>query len=129
MALSVWLRKIAGEAKMIFLSRFMRKKNFKWLLENLSQIEGKLTIDIYGPLEDETYWKECRQIIDKLPSNIKIASKGSIPHETVLATIVKYHFFILPTLGENFGHVFLEFHQMLLDFQCGQDETILVSNR
>ncbi len=100
--------KIAGEAKMIFLSRFMRKKNFKWLLENLSQIKGNLTIDIYGPIEDEIYWKECQKVIEKLPSNINIELKGSIPHESVLGIIIKYHFFILPTLGENFGHVFLE---------------------
>ncbi len=102
------LRKIAGEAKMIFLSRFMRKKNFKWLLENLSEVKGNLTIDIYGPLEDELYWKECLRIIEKLPKNIKVESKGAIPYESVLETIFKYHFFILPTLGENFGHVFLE---------------------
>jgi glycosyltransferase involved in cell wall biosynthesis len=97
-----------GEAKMIFLSRFMRKKNFKWLLENLTEIKGNLVIDIYGPLEDAGYWRECEQIIKNLPANIKVEAKGSIPHEKVLETIVKYHFFILPTLGENFGHVFLE---------------------
>lgn len=100
--------KNVGEAKMIFLSRFMRKKNFKWLLENLSEVQGNLTIDIYGPLEDELYWNECLRIIEKLSTNIKVESKGAIPHELVLGTLIKYHFFILPTLGENFGHVFLE---------------------
>ena len=100
--------KNVGEAKMIFLSRFMRKKNFKWLLENLSEVQGNLTIDIYGPLEDELYWKECLPIIEKLSTNIKVESKGASPHELVLGTLIKYHFFILPTLGENFGHVFLE---------------------
>lgn len=97
-----------GEAKMVFLSRFSAKKNFKWLLENLKGIEGKLVIDIYGPLEDEKYWQECIQIINKLPDNIKIEAKGTIPHEQVSETLLNYHFFILPTLGENFGHVFLE---------------------
>ncbi|HSK70144.1 MAG TPA: glycosyltransferase family 4 protein [Pyrinomonadaceae bacterium] len=100
--------KKAGEAKMIFLSRFMRKKNFKWLLENLCKIKGKLVIDIFGPLEDEIYWNECRKIIETLPENIKIEAKGSIPHEEVVETLFQYHFFILPTLGENFGHIFLE---------------------
>lgn len=101
-------KKKTGEAKMVFLSRFMRKKNFKWLLGNIPEIQGKLTIDVYGPIEDKSYWEECQQLINKLPTNIKIESKGSIPHESVLETLVKYHFFILPTLGENFGHVFLE---------------------
>jgi glycosyltransferase involved in cell wall biosynthesis len=51
----------------------------------------------------------------------KVESKGSIPHEKVLETIVKYHFFILPTLGENFGHVFVE------ALACGCP--LIISNR
>lgn len=101
-------KKNSGEVKMIFLSRFMKKKNFKWLLENLSGIKGKLEIDIYGPLEDADYWQSCKKIIETLPKNIKIESKGSVPHEKVLPTLAAYHFFIMPTLGENFGHIFLE---------------------
>lgn len=101
-------KKTIGEARMIFLSRFMRKKNFKWLLEILKSVKGNLTIDIYGPLEDEVYWEECLNIIKTLPSNVKIEAKGSIPHEKAVETLFNYHFFILPTLGENFGHVFVE---------------------
>jgi glycosyltransferase involved in cell wall biosynthesis len=101
-------RKKSGQVKMIFLSRFMKKKNFKWLLENISNIRGELEIDIYGPLEDAEYWSKCEKIIATLPENIKVEAKGSVPHEEVLATLVKYHFFIMPTLGENFGHIFLE---------------------
>ncbi len=102
------LKKKTGAAKMAFLSRFMRKKNFKWLLENLGTVKGKLSIDIFGPLEDEIYWNECQKIIKNLPENIKIEAKGAIPHEQVVKTLFQYHFFILPTLGENFGHIFLE---------------------
>ena len=102
------LNKEKGNAKMIFLSRFMRKKNFKWLLENLFEIKGKLEIDIFGPLEDEVYWNECLEVIKKLPENIKVEYKESIPFEQVLNILFKYHFFILPTISENFGHVFLE---------------------
>lgn len=100
--------KKSGAARMIFLSRFMKKKNFKWLLENLADIGGDLQIDIYGPLEDAEYWMKCEQIIRTLPKNIKIEARGAVPHREVLPTLFKYHFFIMPTLGENFGHIFLE---------------------
>lgn len=100
--------KKVGEVKMIFLSRFMRKKNFNWLVELLSQVEGNLSIDIFGPLEDKNYWEQTRRLLKKLPKNIVIEYKGSISHETVVKTIFNYHFFVLPTLGENFGHVFIE---------------------
>ncbi|MDQ3750549.1 MAG: glycosyltransferase [Acidobacteriota bacterium] len=101
-------KKNVGEANMIFLSRFMRKKNFKWLVDNLKDIEGKLKIDIIGPLEDEVYWKETQKSINNLPSNIKVEYKGHIENEMVVQKMSEYHFFVLPTLGENFGHVFIE---------------------
>lgn len=100
--------KNVGEAKFIFLSRFMRKKNFKWLADNLEGIQGNLQIDIYGPIEDEGYWKETEYSITQLPSNIKVNYRGHLSHEYVPETLFKYHYFILPTLGENFGHVFVE---------------------
>ncbi|MEQ1605248.1 MAG: glycosyltransferase family 4 protein [Pyrinomonadaceae bacterium] len=100
--------KEADEARMIFLSRFMRKKNFNWLLEHLRGIEGKLSIDICGTLEEKDYWEECRRIAATLPKTISIKSLGPIPHEQVSETLARYDFFVLPTLGENFGHVFIE---------------------
>jgi glycosyltransferase involved in cell wall biosynthesis len=100
--------KKSGEVRMVFLSRFARKKNFKWLLEILKSIKGKLRIDVYGPIEDKAYWLECLEVIKTLPPNINIKAKGSVSHENSIKTMFDYHFFILPTLGENFGHVFLE---------------------
>ncbi len=98
-----------GEARMIFLSRFVPKKNFKWLLEQLGDnIKGRLVIHIHGPLEDPEYWTECQHIIKTLPSNIEVEAFGPLPHEAALEKMFHYHFFLLPTLGENFGHVFLE---------------------
>ncbi len=101
-------QKHKGEAKLVFLSRFARKKNFKWFLENISQVTGQLSVDVIAPIEDEGYWQECLKLIEKLPDNISIKHVGSIPYEEALEKLVDYHFFLLPTLGENFGHVFIE---------------------
>lgn len=102
------LKKASGRAEMVFLSRFMRKKNFNWLLEHLGKVNGELQIDVYGPIEEADYREESRRLIDKLPSNVRIDFKGTVPHDQVSATLSRYHFFVLPTLGENFGHVFIE---------------------
>ena len=56
--------KVPGEAKLVFLSRFMRKKNLNWLLEHIQNIRGELSIDIFGPLEDIGYWEETERIIN-----------------------------------------------------------------
>lgn len=100
--------KVTGEARMVFLSRLNRKKNFNFLLENIRYIKGNLTIDVIGPVDDESYWNECLALIKKLPSNVKINIVGSIPHSEVIETLIKYHYFVLPTQNENFGHIFLE---------------------
>ena len=100
--------KKSGAVKMIFLSRYMRKKNFRWLLDYLDNLKGELLIDIYGPLEDQSYWEETKKRISKLPPNVKIEYRGLLEYEKVTAKLFEYHFFILPTLGENFGHVFIE---------------------
>jgi len=105
---SVKPEKKAGQAKMVFLSRFMRKKNFNWLLDHLHDVKGDLSIDIYGPIEDADYWQKCQEIINTLPANIKIEPRGPVAHEGAANTLAKYHFFVLPTLGENFGHIFVE---------------------
>ncbi len=97
-----------GEAKLVFLARFLRIKNFKWLVENLKSFAGNLTIDLYGPIEDQNYWAETEKEIKKLPSNVNINYRGFLDYEKVQKTLLNYHFFILPTLGENFGYVFIE---------------------
>jgi len=100
--------KAVGKCRMVFLSRFMRKKNFNWLLEQLRDLDGELSIDVYGTIEDIDYWDECQRISNSLPSNIVIEAKGPLAHENVSSTLAGYDFFVLPTLGENFGHVFIE---------------------
>lgn len=100
--------KAKGRVNFVFLSRFDRKKNFNWFIKNIGEIKGDINIDIYAPIEDEDYWKECQNLISELPANIKVERKGLLQYEKVVETLFNYHFFVLPTLGENFGHVFLE---------------------
>jgi glycosyltransferase involved in cell wall biosynthesis len=100
--------KRGGRARFAFLSRFMRKKNLNWVLEHLHSLNGDLTIDIYGPIEEQDYWEETQRITGTLPANITVTAKGLVSPEEVTATLFSYDFFILPTIGENFGHVCIE---------------------
>ncbi len=100
--------KISGEMRLIFMSRISAKKNLKWFLDILLQIVDNITIDIVGPIEDVNYWNDCLSVITALPENIKCNYLGSIPNNDVTERMIDYDFFVLPTLSENFGHVFLE---------------------
>jgi glycosyltransferase involved in cell wall biosynthesis len=97
-----------GLMKLVFLSRISPKKNLLFALQLLQKINGQVIFDIYGPLEDREYWKSCQKVISATPDNIRVSYNGSIPNEQISETLSNYHFFFLPSLGENFGHAILE---------------------
>jgi glycosyltransferase involved in cell wall biosynthesis len=100
--------KHAGSARIIFLSRIARKKNLDVALGFLKKINGEVQFDIYGPIEDKPYWKECVELIHELPTSIQVRYMGEADPEQVVNIFSHYHLFLFPTRGENFGHVILE---------------------
>lgn len=98
-----------GQLSLFYLSRISKVKNLQFALEVLSKID-KYVIEysIYGNIEDENYWKECKEYIEKLPSHIKVTYKGELPFDQVQRTIAQHHCLFLPTTNENFGHSIVE---------------------
>ena len=68
--------KQAGSARIIFLSRIARKKNLDVALKFLAKVNGEVQFDIYGPIEDKSYWQECEALIHKLPKSIQVRYRG-----------------------------------------------------
>ena len=85
-------------------------KNLYYFLKVLSEIRDdvKLEFDIYGAEDDRGYAAYCRQMRSELNGNIRVGFKGPLPHHKVFETMRDYHLFVLPTLGENFGHAIFE---------------------
>lgn len=100
--------KIAGDGKFVFISRILWKKNLLNAIKFFRGIRGKATFDIYGPKEDENYWKECEDAIKGLPENIVVNYKGVLSHDEIHKTFCQYDAFLFPTLSENYGHVIAE---------------------
>lgn len=102
-------KKQTDHLKILFLSRISAKKNLLFALEILNTITtGMIKFDIYGPIEDEQYWKQCMNVIHKMPSNINVRYKGAVHPSETSAIFRQYHLFFLPTLNENFGHAIVE---------------------
>lgn len=104
------ITKQPGSIKFFYLSRIARVKNLYYALQALLEIPSNVDVeyDIYGSLEDKIYWHECEKIIKQLPSSVKVNYKGELSFEEVQSIISKYHFLLLPTLNENFGHSIAE---------------------
>ncbi|QBQ47233.1 glycosyltransferase [Brevundimonas naejangsanensis] len=94
--------------KAVFLSRISPMKNLDGAISVLSKLACPLQFDVYGPVEDDGYWKRCSALISELPKHITVEYKGKV-HPTDVQTILSgYDFFFLPTRGENYGHVIRE---------------------
>ena len=71
-----------GKLKILFISVIVPKKNLKFAIEVLNKVEGDFTFNIYGPIKDEQYWKEC---LDAINPQIKdrITYKGEINNSEI----------------------------------------------
>lgn len=98
-----------GSVKFVFLSRIVRKKNIHFFLERLGEIKsGKVEFTIIGPPEEADYVRECQTVAETLSENVTVAFEGAVPYRQALEKICENHFFVLPTLAENFGYVCIE---------------------
>jgi glycosyltransferase involved in cell wall biosynthesis len=103
-------KKSRGSLKLVFLSRITPKKNLDGTLKLLEKLDKNAQVEftIYGPVEDQSYWDECKTIIHRLPSNIKVHHPGALRNDEVLDALSKHHVSILLTFNENFGHSIVE---------------------
>ena len=99
----------SGEhARFVFIGRISEMKNLKLALAALQLVESDVSFDIYGPQEDRDYWAACQRLVDGLPTNVQATYRGMLRPDQAQETFALYDGFILPTFGENFGHVIAE---------------------
>lgn len=97
-----------GPLRVIYLSRIAPMKNLDFALRVLERVEASVQFDVYGPIDAESYWRDCLGLIAKTPPNIEVRYQGAKEHGEVLGVLSDYDLFFLPTRGENFGHVIME---------------------
>jgi glycosyltransferase involved in cell wall biosynthesis len=102
------LQKSNETLRLICLARIAPEKNTLYALRCLQQVACAVHIDFYGTAYDEAYKEQCRNEIEKLPANITANWCGVVDATDVPALLQRYHALLLPTRGENFGHVILE---------------------
>jgi glycosyltransferase involved in cell wall biosynthesis len=99
---------LSSVLKLVFVSRITPKKNLSFLLKVLKKCDFPIFLTVVGPAEDQNYWEICQRGIQDLPKNISVEVVGPVTYEKVNKYYLNADLLALPTLGENFGHVFVE---------------------
>ena len=83
-------------------------KNLEFALRSLAPVRCPVVFDIYGPLEDATYWTTCLTLMKELPPSVSVHYHGPVEHDEVDEVLQAHDLFLFPTRGENFGHAIFE---------------------
>ena len=78
------------------------------MLNVLHRVSAPICLSIYGPIDDLDYWRLCQSLLDEMPCHVHVEYMGEVLPENVLFHLSSADLFVLPTRGENFGHVILE---------------------
>lgn len=102
------IEKRSGEARFVTFSRISPEKGIMEAIDYISQLptEHSFGLEIYGAVGDEAYAEQCRERIVK--ESLPIRLMGEVNPYHIGELYAQYHFFLLPTWGENFGHAISE---------------------
>ena len=101
-------KKTKDQLHMVYVGRIHPRKNLKYAVECLVNAKGNITLDVYGAMEDEKYWKECESIASQCKDRQKLTYCGILSPLEVQQKYYQYDCLIFPTLNENYGHVIVE---------------------
>ena len=102
------LNKLDCTLKLCFVGRIHPIKNLQFILDLLRELKSNIAFSIIGNEEDNHYAIACHHLVESLPANITVTFLGGLPHDVINDILAKHHLFILPTLGENYGHAIIE---------------------
>ena len=101
-------QKREGVAMITFAGRISAMKNPLQAIRTVCRLEGAVTFNMVGPVEDARLWQACQEAIRKAPPNIRIIHHGAMSHALLLEMLARSDALFLPSLGENFAHVVFE---------------------
>jgi glycosyltransferase involved in cell wall biosynthesis len=97
-----------GALRVVFFSRISRMKNLEYALYVLARVSVPVHLSICGAVTDPAYWTQCETLIRALPAHVTAEYCGEIAPDAVPGMLARHDLLLLPTRGENFGHVIFE---------------------
>jgi len=92
--------------RLIFIGRIDPFKGVHLLLEAMAGLAPeRITLDIYGQVVDEDYYRKCRELSKELPS---VSWKGVIEQDKVIPTLASYHALCLPSTFSEMSPIVIQ---------------------
>jgi glycosyltransferase involved in cell wall biosynthesis len=94
--------------RLVYFGLIAQKKGLLVLIQTLKSLSYPVSLDIYGSVKDQSFWKLC---LNELNNNNSLASfsyKGHANPAESQTILAGYDAFVLLTKGENFGHSIYE---------------------
>ena len=102
-------RRVPGSPlRIAFLSRIDIKKNLDLAIRLLGSSGARAGFDVIGPVTNAGYWAKCESMLAGLPSTVTARYVGQVDPGEIVATLAEYDLMLLPTAGENYGHVIVD---------------------
>ena len=92
----------------LFASRIHPIKGLDTAIAMVARVKTPCRFVIAGPIEDDSYWQQCQQLLAQLPRHIDVVRNGPYQPSELDALIDAARVLVLPTKGENFGQVIAE---------------------
>jgi glycosyltransferase involved in cell wall biosynthesis len=105
----------------VSVARIAPEKNTLGAIRMLRGVKCTTEVNFWGTVYDEKYFAACKEEVRTLPNNVKVKFCGPAAAESVESILRKSDVLLLPTQGENFGHIILE------SLQCGTP--VLISDQ
>lgn len=99
---------VNGSLRAVFLGRIVEHKGLHIALRALSGVKVPVDLSVYGSPEDPAYFRRCEEIARELPLHISVTFHGPIDPGAVIPMLAEHELLLMPTAGENFGHVIAE---------------------
>lgn len=96
------------EATVLFASRIHPIKGLDVAIRIMGSVQTPCRFVIAGQPEDDEYWATCQARLVKLPRHISVEVRGPYSPDESGELMDQATVLLLPTKGENFGHVIAE---------------------
>lgn len=94
--------------RLVYYGLIVQKKGLINLIQTIKSLDFPVSLDIYGSVKDQAYWKLCQQQIKQNNSLSTFNYKGHANPANSQDILAGYDALVLLTKGENFGHSIYE---------------------